>query len=734
MYAHTLRRVLSLATFLAVLLSLFSHSPARANTPADQTGPTPEQANRTLYLPLLATGTLPSSDQLIDDALARGEINQETALIYHTFAVFGDPRLPAAYRGDGTTKREITAELAEQYESLSASAKETLAPFLLPPYHVGSWWDVQQAQRQGRVAPSATVQRCEVKDDSNNRIVDGWAYIDSEVGNIRVWWQTRYPEDAAKAKRMAQDAEMMWTKLAALMGRTPPSDNGSKTPCRGGSNHYDISLLDLKNLGEAQWHKYVSNKSNSSHILLGRTAENDTLIHELMHAFQYAYPQKAAWKEYAWWAEATATWAEHYVFPSLNSEHPFAEDFLQRPDMSLEETLPNGGSNYGRAHQYGAYLFAWFIASNIGDQWIRTSWERFGTETNSLKAINGLIPGGFSEQWPRFVLRMLNRPPMDDFKKADQLEHRVKFESDWNARLNGTTDFSYELKGDVKHLASRHYRFVFNDETVRSVAFFNPVFDQPQKTARIQALLKIDGQWKQEDWTEVPLRSFCRDVKAERIEELMVVFSNHEWNDRNHKLSYQKPPRLNITNVACRGWEFEVNGTMRIDEEDHQVTETTVATGRWERHFVPEDPGGSRIFEFYQAHNVKVNWKHTGVEGNCSANGSGSVVVRGGEYTSLAVWNNALSQSGLEYVPNRRVYHGTGTDYDSVLATKVTYTCEGGAKRSIPVEMLSRWFLTETLPTQSVSADGTHINGSFTTRIQDKLVTYTWKMTALPPE
>jgi hypothetical protein len=42
-----------------------------------------------------------------------------------------------------------------------------------------------------------------------------------------------------------------------------------------------------------------------------------------------------------------------------------------------------------------------------------------------------------------------------------------------------------------------------------------------------------------EDWTNKPYKSFCRDVLAERIEELVLIISNSEFKDRNYKL---KPP------------------------------------------------------------------------------------------------------------------------------------------------------------------------------------------------
>src|SRR5512145_2052710 len=45
-------------------------------------------------------GPAPSSYDLIASALADGDIDQETALVYEFYAAFNDPRLPAQYSGD----------------------------------------------------------------------------------------------------------------------------------------------------------------------------------------------------------------------------------------------------------------------------------------------------------------------------------------------------------------------------------------------------------------------------------------------------------------------------------------------------------------------------------------------------------------------------------------------------------------------------------------------------------
>src|SRR5438105_4825846 len=61
--------------------------------------PTDPAPVRRLF-PLVVTPTPPpTSEELIDQALARGTIAAETVLIDKVYVAFSDPRLPAQYRG-----------------------------------------------------------------------------------------------------------------------------------------------------------------------------------------------------------------------------------------------------------------------------------------------------------------------------------------------------------------------------------------------------------------------------------------------------------------------------------------------------------------------------------------------------------------------------------------------------------------------------------------------------------
>jgi hypothetical protein len=107
----------------------------------------------------------------------------------------------------------------------------------------------------------------------------------------------------------------------------------------------------------------------------------------------------------------------------------------------------------------------------------------------------------------------------------------------------------------VKPLAAHYYGFNFIDSKVSQVRYQNAdrFFAGAEPRAHVEALIKIEGQeWTTEDWTRLPERKFCRTKPEERIQELVIIFSNSEWQNRDHELVPGTPvPTLWYNDVPC---------------------------------------------------------------------------------------------------------------------------------------------------------------------------------------
>jgi hypothetical protein len=89
----------------------------------------------------------------------------------------------------------------------------------------------------------------------------------------------------------------------------------------------------------------------------------------------------------------------------------------------------------------------------------------------------------------------------------------------------------------------------------------------------MQAIQKINGQWRQpEDWSSKEQVNWCRDKRDERIEELVIIYSNSHAGD--NFLTDDEPaliqmfdtdaklPKLTISNATCMPW----HGTTRVTQ------------------------------------------------------------------------------------------------------------------------------------------------------------------------
>jgi hypothetical protein len=93
-----------------------------------------------------------------------------------------------------------------------------------------------------------------------------------------------------------------------------------------------------------------------------------TSAHEFHHAIQYGYN---FYFEF-WFAEATSTWYEDEVWPTVNQNYDYLPgwfNFSTRPlDLALDD--PNfGGQAYGR------WIFDRFLAEKHGNSVVRAAWE-----------------------------------------------------------------------------------------------------------------------------------------------------------------------------------------------------------------------------------------------------------------------------------------------------------------------------------------------------------------------
>lgn len=708
---------------------------ALASTLVAQAAPPVPAAQTQVFLPLVATdGTSISppppsgstSDELIEAAYKAGALDAETALLYRVYAAFGDKRLPAIYRGARrTTTSRAFDDAARVFAKLTPQTQAILREFATPPSAENSW----EAQQSVSGLRTAAV-------DPNR-----WATTCQTSPNIKVWYHPYNTGDAQAARQICEIVDgTIWPKLVSLIGHGPLPDD--TLPQTGGDPRFDIYVVNTES---TVVRPLDTCELTPTYMLVNRNFYTRSDLTELLMRAILRGHDVADCDEYEWLFWATTTWAMDYVYPQDQEEQAFAPGYLDEAKLPLNYGYGPADDifipQFGNADfVQGVYLWPFYLARVLGDaDIVGALWDR-SREPDSLAMTNDVIPGGFKQQWPAFSRANWNRDPQREYQ-VDPLGPELKPLLDEPATLDGGGVKSIMLDGAVTYLSAHAFRFTFPDASVRSVALANRYSAADLKTVHIDALLKIGGQWKREDWTQsqTQLHGLCRDLRAERVEELVLIISNHEFQDRNHTLRGEDSPLLNFTNVACRGWQAEVELKMTVGGSYVTVDETVKSTATFER--IRSD-FGAWFAESYRVKQGTATWQHNGTFGDCGGSGGGLYPLADpvdSTYTSLQLGQYALDNVGgrWEFSSARRYLVAAGAPGQGEV--EVLYRCRTGESFMQPGSH-SVWILSyDDGPLHDASSDGTKLEGTFTETSRESqgsvtTSTWTWTMTALPPE
>lgn len=527
----------------------------------------------TVFLPMMTHHRLPTTDDLIEQARKRGDINAETALIYRVFAVFGDSRLPDRLRGDdsGVVDSDAVAEATRRFETLTPATRQTLVSFLIPPVYAGSWYDQRIHGMAGTVVDAEPADRIS---DRCNEIAQG-GLIPLETDHFVVWFP---PNDNAYWQRALSISDNLETRIHPILTdllRTPLSDAG--LGCNPSDGRLDVYLVDNAVLGFENALALVSPypgrgcRATPTYMLVLRpsSSETNTVVHEFMHMIQFAYNPAAGCYD-PWWLEATANWAIDYFErmdgqPDAQTEHGYATSYLESAWRWLDDTAG--------IREYGAYLWPFYMTQYTGAYRPQLLAQIFTATENAAngdlyQVINNRITGGWAQRWPEFALLNLNLPPHNRYEAWDNFQKRWRV--DWRmvtsqVALEGDPYWVYYPAGSsagdpltVPDLGI-YYEEITIAGDVRMWAFDNTFYNMPHM--RVHALLYRAGQGWQgpEDWSQRKWSLFCQDDPAERVLSVLLIISNSNWQRRNDRIVPNGDLRLVSSDLPCAGWQGTSN-------------------------------------------------------------------------------------------------------------------------------------------------------------------------------
>lgn len=371
--------------------------------------------------------TAPTSTDLIAAALAAGDIDKPTSLLYRTWTLFGDRSLPEQYRGAPEPHDlGLTVELEETVDEMPEEVAEQVRPYLLRPSDPSSAFSAVEAQGF-RSSPGAVRQA----DGDNQQCTDGWSTQDAGDLPFRVWVCDNLGQPAAGdaldavLDALSTYAPDMIADAPQGMGAPIPDDPGAD-PTQQTDDRIDVYVLPTGWFAPYRDGNARQMEENASGIAMSASPRDgitssgyvllkaglvdfpldlaSVMVHELFHILQYSHNQALIGGSGGWLFDATASWAEGYFVSGDSGSVNNRVRAMQASELSLHT------DSY--FHQYWASLWPLFMEQQVGPESVFATWEALGSAPGDgdgstvIDAINSQID--VSDTFAEFAMRLFN--------------------------------------------------------------------------------------------------------------------------------------------------------------------------------------------------------------------------------------------------------------------------------------------------------------------------------------
>jgi hypothetical protein len=451
---------------------------------------------------------------------------------------------------------------------------------------------------------------------------------------------------------------------------------------------------------------------NSDHPLGSATSIGllQDVAHEFTHAITARKPLRGHdCRAYIWIREATATWAEEWTYPRAQSEQERAWRFFADARRSLDKLT--GGDGY-EFDAYASYIFPLHIMLSGKGRALPAMWDHFATLPQRPGVNEGLKTQNttLDKIFPEFAVQNLNRATANDYRRLDQLTESFKVAPDsFTASVGaGTAVYEKELFLGMKYLSAKYAHFAF-DASIKTITFDNTVV--PISYAGVWIIEKIDGTWKTPvDLTKTSAKTWCRDVAAEDLEELVISFTNNEWQDTSKVVDPGRSrPTIRGYASGCTGWigTTTMTNTIRITDPALTIVENVNTTMRFEVDSALILAG--QPIEHWKVVSGHATWDVT-VTGQCTGGASGGFAITdrgpGDEIATLTVW-----QEGGQWH-----HSGTNGPWPGDIP-QYTITCPNGSA-TLAFHAALGFFVTD-FNNDLVAPNGRSFSGDHTSRLGD---------------
>ena len=392
----------------------------------------------------------PRARERIAAALAANGIDRETSWLYRLYALAGDPRLPEAYLGSGSTEEDVGlfAQIEVALPQMTPAMQAAMRPFLVRPDHLES---IYRRPGTSAISNASGSQRKHAAAAPASTCVAGrqWRSARSATIPIRVWSECYDDADLTtwstnRADATMQVFEKVYAQMVTLMGAPRPDAGGDDG---GGDDAIDVYIvgsysltrttqaIDAAAIGDAYGYakpagpcqaNAAGNQVCSGYLVLpaanaGTQLQRSTIIHEFFHVLQFARNASLAGVE-EWFYEASARWVESHYDRELDWPAKVAFAKVHKPWFKTFMATDDSVSSTAVNHPYASYIWPFFLEQETGGNAIVGQvWrglESARTAADEDRIIDGAY--GFDANFHRFALRNVNEEllPGDPIPKA----------------------------------------------------------------------------------------------------------------------------------------------------------------------------------------------------------------------------------------------------------------------------------------------------------------------------
>jgi len=669
------------ATFLLALLvavSCASVSPTNAPTSPPAQSAAPAGASGAPSSPGVqgseepeASGPSPTpppatAQDLIQQDVDAGGIDEPTGLLYRVYAMFGAAELPEKYATGVATEDEAAIaelQLEQNAGTLPAEIAAQVAPFLARPTDPTSAF-YGSAPPVGARQPFAAAAPMDVTCGS-----DGWASVVSQSIPVTVWGSCAEGRDTSDLLGFMSAIESFYPDEVSVMGDPIPDEGG---PDDGGDSNIDVYAVDscVTRGGQCRVAEFDNAaavtysaapysggpaSTASGYILIyrgytDRTDQRSILEHEMFHVLEYAHNyagiHSGGGKAF-WMTEASANWSEEAFVADGRPKwiYPFEGDY-QNTKLGLTDT---SGSN-----AYASFMWPYFMEQQQGQQAVANAWDAFRGLTSyddMNTALSGIV--SFQGQFKEFALHAWNSKDyigsgypdlisplfqaLDPSMPTDSPGANSKRAFQKVTGAAGPQGNQYAIPEAIPVLAERYQEVDVDDSVQQLVVDFGGL--EPSSPLDVIALLHYrDGHWERKDLPPSKT-TLCRSDYD--ITQILFVLADHsfssdgavsgQWTmqaltDPCMPTSY----KLDLTNIApsdrpdaghyegpapiecdwlSNYWHVSF---MQLQPNNGLVRELTLSTGQYAYIRAStvnstEDPGDWQIQQGFQEGNLAIN-------------------------------------------------------------------------------------------------------------------------------